>query len=166
MSDEPDPPRKFYGFKPREFERANPPRPASPNPDEPSAHSPAPDPGIVPVTDVRIDVHELARLAAPKGAILSSDGPANRPNEVHQILQANLARDQAAGFYHLEPEIDKKRRRRIRNYWIGLVTVDGIFGVIAWLTGPQAAIPFVSALAGLGMFTAWWTWETWFLRTD
>ena len=59
MPDEPDPPRKFYGFKPTTFEVANPGTvPAA------TASPSTPDPGIVRVDDQRIDVRELNRLAA------------------------------------------------------------------------------------------------------
>lgn len=44
MPDEPDPPRQNYAFKPKEFERLNPPRPEAPDtapPAAPSASTPA-----------------------------------------------------------------------------------------------------------------------------
>ena len=51
-------------------------------------------------------------------------------------------------------------------YWAVLVAVDLPLGLFAWWIGPTYAIPFVSAIGGFGFFTAWWTWETWALRTD
>src|SRR4051812_5857985 len=83
MSDQPDPPRKMYGFKSREFDRANDP-PAPPPP------SPAVDPGIVAGENRRIDVRDLIRSGAGKGPQLGSNAAANRANEVHAMLQDNL----------------------------------------------------------------------------
>jgi hypothetical protein len=159
MPDEPDSPRKTYVFKPREFERANAVPP--PLPVEVSA----PDPGIVPSPDGKIDVHALIRAAAGPGSQLGSNKAANRDNEVHAMLRANLARDQAAGHYDLGTLDDSKRRRRIRNYWLALAAVDLPLGAFAFWIGHGAAIPFISAIAGIAMFTAWSTWETFFLRT-
>lgn len=103
MPDEPDPPRKFYGFKPREFATANAPRPAAP----PPAAAPLPDPGIVPVHDARIDVHDLHRAAATGLPLLSAPPSPIRENDVHTILRANLAVADAAGLNHvtIDPKI-------------------------------------------------------------
>ena len=159
MQDEPDPPRKTYGFKPREFERANPMSQSQP------AETPSADPGILPAADGKIDVHALIRAGAGAGSQLGSNAVANRDNDVHGILRANLARDQAAGHFDLGPLDDSKRRRRIRNYWFAIVAVDLPLGAFAYWIGHGAALPFVSAIAGIAMFTAWLTWETFFLRT-
>jgi hypothetical protein len=163
MTDEPDPPRKLYGFKPAEFETANePPR----NPVPAAESQPAPDPGITRVHEGRIDVRELARIATGDGAVLGHNATANRPNEVHGILRENFERDKAAGWYEVDPREDKRRVRRIRNYWILLVVVDAPLGLFAYKIGHGAAIPFVCTVAAIALFTTWWTWETWFLRTD
>ena len=160
MPDQPDdPPRKFYGFKAREFERAN----------ETGAPPPPPaaevDPGITAGPNRRIDVRELIRIGAGQGSQLGSNAVANRANEVHGILRDNLARDRAAGHYGLGTLDDSKRRRRIRNYWLALAGVNIPLGLIALFFGPGAAIPFVCAIAGIAMFTAAMTWQTFFLRT-
>jgi hypothetical protein len=160
MPDDADPPRKFYGFKPAEFPRAN--RPAG----EAPVSDPTPDPGVVPITDKRIDLNELIRAANGVGSPLGTNAVVNRSNEVHGVLRDNFERDQAAGLFHVEAVPDKKRRRRIRNYCLGLVVVNGPLGAFAWLIGAGAAIPFVCAIAGIGMFTALLTWQTFFLRTD
>ena len=163
MTDEPDPPRKFYGFKSAEFEAANePPR----NPAPAAESQPVPDPGITRVHEGRIDVGELARIATGDSALLGHNLPANRPNEVHGILHENFARDKAAGWYDVDPREDKRRMRRIRNYWILLVVVDAPLSLFAYKIGHGAAIPFVLAIAAIALFSSWWTWETWFLRTD
>lgn len=160
MPDDADPPRKFYGFKAREFERANEIRP-SPAPDGP----PAPDPGIVPISEGKIDVNELIRLGAGKGSSLGANAVVNRPNEIHDVLKDIHERDWAAGHFALGRLDDSKRRKRIRNYWLGLAAVDIPLGLFAALIGPGAAIPFVSAIAGIGMFTGLLTWQVFFLRT-
>jgi hypothetical protein len=166
MQDEPDPPRKFYGFKPREFERAN----STPTP--PPSGTPAPDPAIAPTNSGKIDVRELVRAGAGEGRQLGNNAIVNRANEIHAILRANLARDIAAGHYDLGPLDDSKRRRRIRNYWLALAAVDLPFGAFAWWAGHSPVIPLVvgiiwivSAIAGIAIFTTWLTWQTFFLRT-
>ena len=162
MPAESDPPRKIYGFKPREFERANPARPPAPS----DALPPVPDPGIPAADAGKIDVNDLIRAGASVGPPLGSNAVVNRDNEVHTILRENLQRDIAAGHYELGPLDDSKRRRRIRNYWFALAVVDIPLGLFANWMGHDAAIPFVCAIAGMAMFTAWITWETFFLRTN
>ena len=161
MPAEPDPTRKSYGFKPREFDRANAPRPAAP-----AGDTPAPDPGITSSSEGKIDIHELIRAGAGHGPQLGSNAVVNRANEVHDMLQANFRRDQVAGLYDLGVLDDSKRRRRIRNYWLSLAAVDLPLGAYAAWFGQGAAIPFVSAIAGVALFTVWRTWETFFFRTN
>ena len=160
MPDAPDPPRKFYGFKPREFERANAPRAEAPPPT-----SPAPDPGIPTATGAKIDVHELIRTGAGPRGPLGANQVVNRENEVHAMLRANLAKDQAAGHYDLGPLDDSKRRRRIRNYWVAIVAFDTTFGLFAFWLGHEMAIPFACSVAAIALFTSYLTWQTFFLRT-
>ena len=160
MPDEPDPPRQAYGFKPREFERANPARPAAPSPD-----APAPDPGITVASDEKINVHDLIRASAGAGRQLGSNAIVNRTNEVHDVLRANFERDVAAGHYDLGVLDDSKRRRRIRNYWIAIVAFDTPLAVIAFSMGHEVAIPFTCAIAAIALFTSYLTWNTFFLRT-
>ena len=165
MQDEPDPPRKFYGFKPREFERVNSAPP-------PPSNAPAPDPGISVAGAGKIDVRELIRAGVGDGSQLGNNAVVNRDNEVHAILRANLARDIAAGHYDLGTPDDSKRLRRIRNYWLALAAADLPFGAFAWWAwhapGPPLAVRIiwiVSSIAGIAIFTAWLTWKTFFLRT-
>ena len=159
MPDEPEPPRKVYGFKPREFDRAN--AVPSPAPDL----TPAPDPGVGPAPEAKIDLHELIRAGTGGGRELGSNAVANRANEVHAILQENLKRDQAAGHYDLGTLDDSKRRRRIRNYWIAIAAINLPLGLIAWLAGHTNPILFALAIAGMAFISARLTWETFFLRT-
>jgi hypothetical protein len=161
MAEDPDPPRKFYALKPKEFERVNPPAPQSAPVDLRA------DPGVAPTTSGRIDVRDITRQAAQGVPLLDGTNAArNRTNEVHATLRGNFARDVHAGWFHVEAGPDKKRRRRVRNYWLLLAVVDLPLGWFAWKLGPGAAIPYVCALGGIGMFTAVLTWHTWFLRTE
>ena len=163
MPAESDPTRKIYGFKPREFERTNA-APAAP-PTAPAA-PPAPDPGIVAHDGGKIDVNELIRAGAGAGPQLGNNKVLNRDNEVHHMLRANLARDQAAGHFDLGPLDDSKRRRRIRNYWLGVAAFDLPFALFAHWIGPGMSIPFVCSIAMIALFTGYLTWQTFFLRTD
>ena len=147
MSDEPDPPRKVYGFKSREdFDRAN-----------AGTHAPSDGP---------TDVQGLLKSAAADPRAAKVNAPANVPNEVHAMLRLNQERDQAAGWYKVSLAPDPRRIRRVRNFWIALVLVDAPLGALAWFIGHDAAIPFVCAVGGIGMFTAVLIWRTWFLRTE
>jgi hypothetical protein len=161
MEDEPDPPRRVFGFAPRDFVRAN--RP----PGERRRHdTPAnPDADSNPDSEKPI-VRDIARIAPGDGSPLRANSPANHENDVHHILRLNLESDQARGWYDVEPGKDEKRRRRIRNYVIALLAINTPLGLIAWLSGHTDPFPFVSAIAGMAFLSAQITWETWFLRTD
>ena len=168
MPDEPDPPRKFYGFKPREFETANTPRPSPP----PPTSAPRPDPGIVRVSDARIEVRDLSRLAATGQPLLSAPPAPVRENEVHAILRENLAVADAAGLNEvtIDPRHRTPHQRRVRRFWIVLIAVNVPLGAIAWkLSHPMnqaSAFPFTFAVAGIGLITGRLIWETFFLNTD
>ncbi len=164
MQDEPDPPRRVYGFKPREFDRANAPRPPAPA----DAAPPAPDPGIPATAAGKIDVNDLIRAGAGTGQQLGSNAVVNRANDVHGILRDNLARDIAAGHFELGVLDDSKRRLRLRNYWIAIVAFDTPFAAFASWIGHDtqaAVIPFVCSIAAIALFTSYLTWQTFFLRT-
>lgn len=124
MADDADPPRRFYGFKPKEFERVNETARDAPAPaPEPSVAS---DPGIVPAAaEQRIDVNELIRAATGDGRLLDgSNAAANRANDVHAILRENHAAAIAAGLNDLKP-LPKRRSRRRRDYFILLAAGNG-----------------------------------------
>src|SRR5262245_42788027 len=99
MDDELDPPRKFYEFKPREFEVVNKLRPTAPT--ENTSPPRATDP------DRKIEISELYRQAAVPGAVLNRTSDTAK-NEVHAILEDNVARANAAGLNNLAP---KPKRR-------------------------------------------------------
>jgi hypothetical protein len=164
MQDEPDPPRKFYEFKPTEFDRAN----AVP-PESPSASTqpvtPTPDPGIAPAPNQKIDLYELIRAGATPPPQPGSTPLPPPTNEVHDILRENRRRDLAAGWYELGPLDDSKRRKRILHYWLAMLLINAPLGCAAAAFGPGDAIPFVCSIAAMGMLSAWLTWQTFFLRT-
>jgi hypothetical protein len=160
MPDEPEPPRKSYGFKPREFERANPAAPAAP---------PAAELTRGPDTTVsaggKIEIHDLTRAGAGAGRQLGSNSVVNRRNEVHEVLRENFRHDVAAGHYDLGVLDDSKRRRRILYYWIAIIAFDTPFALFACWVGPHAAIPFVCSISEIVLFSSVVTWQTFFLRT-
>jgi hypothetical protein len=158
MSDEPDPLRKLYGLKPREFESVNELRPNAP-----PAAPPARDPGILPAPDGPIDVRELARQATITGNAIFT-APANRPNEVHAMLQDNLTRADAAGLNELMPQVRRRSRRR-RDYWVLIVGVNGLVASSLLIVGVNPVSVFV-VLAAIGFFSAAVTWIMWFLLED
>lgn len=160
MPDKPDPPRKFYGFKPKEFDRAN----AAP-PESGPAQPVQPDPGIAPAIDRKIDVHELIRAGAALERRPGANQPPTRTNEVHDILRQNRRHELAAGRYELGPLDDSKRRKRILHYWLAMLLTNLPLGFAAYAFGPGAAIPFVCSIGAMGMLSAWLTWNTFFLRT-
>jgi hypothetical protein len=122
MQDEPDPPRKFYGLKPKEFERVN----AAPAPATPNV---AADPGIAQAGSGPIDVKDLIRAGAGEGPALGWHKVANRDNEVHSILRDNLARANAAGLNEVLPVTHKFRRRR-RDYLVLMMGGNLFIGVV------------------------------------
>jgi hypothetical protein len=153
MPDAPDPPRKFYKFKPTEFENVN----------GVSRHSPLhegqprPDPGIVETEKVRIDVRDLARAAAIPTA-KSQPAPATPANEVHAMLRDNLARANAAGANRVAPVVKRPSRRK-RDYFITLALGNAVLAV-------ATAIMPIYGGAGLVIFNIGLTWIMWFVLDD
>jgi hypothetical protein len=155
-------PRPHYTLKTKEFEALN--IPLIP----PALHPPAvaADPGVVAHTHEPISTQALSHIATGGAPVLGTLHPVNRPNDIHAHLACNLRHDQAAGHYDLKPGVDTKKRIRLWTYWIFLALVDVPLGLFAWWIGPEYAIPFVCIIAGIGYFTASWTWKNWFLNTD
>ncbi len=159
MSDEPAPPRKTYGLKPREFETVNQPRPnAAPVP------PPVRDPGVVPASDGPIDVRELTRQALTTGPLLSATPPPNRPNDVHAMLQHNLAKADAAGLNEVMPLVRRRSRRR-RDYWALIFGVNGLTSSSLFVVGVNPVSVF-AVLAAITFFSAAITWIMWVLLED
>lgn len=155
MADDSDPPRKFYGLKPTEFERVN----AAPAP-PPAAASPAPDAGPAPANDPgqRIDVRDLVRSGSGRGPVLGHNATVNRANEVHAILQDNLTRANAAGLNDVVVPPKRKSRRK-RDYVVSLLVGNAVL-LVGTIINP------VFGGAGLIIFNVGLTWIMWFVMDD
>lgn len=153
MADEPDPPRKLYSLKPKEFERVNdviPPPVDRAIPDTANTTPPLP-PGA-------IDVRTLARQAQAPGnlPLLKKHREAGPDIEVHGLLRENLARANAAGANDLSPA-PKRKNRRLRDYFLVLIPVNAFFAYFAF--GPMAnPVTFVYGVAGIAFFSVALTW--------
>lgn len=162
MPDDPEAPRKFYQLKPKEFERVNEtPRTA----DGETPIAPDPGPGGNDTPHGLIDVRDLARQAAGTAPLLGVNGPVNRANEVHGLLQENLARANEAGLNEvtLPP---KRRSRRRRDYWLLMAPATLFFATATILTGPSQPLPFVLSLASLVLVNAGLWWVMWHVMDD
>ena len=160
-ADVPDPPRKFYGLKPREFDYVNgPPRTFAPEevPTEP-------DPGITSAPAGPITVEALRLVAAGDKPLLGHNQPATRANDVHGLLAANRQRALRSGEFALTPQ-PKRVSRRKRDYWtLVLISNVGILGFMALLGGFNLLMMLVGLGAGL-FLTAALTWIMWFVMDD
>jgi hypothetical protein len=137
VPDEPDPPRKFYNFKEREFAR-----------DNPQAGTPPPT------------VQELAKLAGVHHDPRPRAGApkAGDPNDVYQVLARNRRAEQRHNLDTIE--IKQVRSRRKREFW--LVLVGGNLAIIALvLVAGIDIMTVVFGLAGLIIFSVGLTWVMW-----
>lgn len=138
--DQPDPPRKFYEFKDREFKRDN--VPASGAPPLPTAK-------------------ELAMMAGPvvpSGTAATAGAKPGDPNDVYVALEQNRAVEKQAGRDDIE--IRQVKSRRTRDYWLLLVSSELLLGLITW-QGRGNPVLFVSALAGMVLVGVSLTWVMW-----
>lgn len=162
MSDEPDPPRKFYRLKRAEIEAVNPPTLG-----QAPVVRPGPDPGITSVHPGPIDVRELYRHATASDATAAAAGrPPVREGDVHDHLRLNYDREKAVGSYDVAPGGVDPRKVRLRRFCLNLALVNLPLGLLAWKVGPHNAIMFVCLIAGIGCITAWLIWDAFFLNTD
>lgn len=139
MPDEPDPPRKVYGFKEQEFQRDN-----------------APSSGASPMPTAK----DLAKLAGvhhdprPRQA-----GPkAGDPHDVFEVLRQNRRREQRHNLDAIE--IRKIRSRRKRDFWWGLVG-GNLLIIGGVLVSGSSVITVVYGLAGLIIFSIGLSWIMW-----
>lgn len=158
MPDDPDPPRRVYNLKPTQFEIVNERLRNAPPPNhatEPAAPTPA---------DKAIDVRELNRAAMGTAPLLGVNGPVNRPNEVHAMLEQNVSAANAAGLNDV-PLKPRPPSRRKRDYLLLLIPVDAFFAFIAF--GPFTNhVTFVYGLAGIALWTTGLTWVMWHVMED
>lgn len=154
MPDEPEPTRKVYGFKPKEFERANPARPSDP------ADAPVPtrDPGIIAADEGKIEIHDLLRAGAGPGSQLGSNAVKNRANDIHAMLRDNHARANAAGINDvvLTP---KRMSKRKRDFFFLLVSGNLILS-LGFILQP------IFAGAGVVIFNIGLVWIMWVVLDD
>lgn len=156
-ADEPDPPRKFYEFKPREFERVNPVAPAA----KPLVASPIK--GTRPVsTSGPITVQDILREANAAGdAPVIGIATNATKNDVHGHLRMNLDKANAAGLNKLQP-LKVRPSRRKRDYIFLLAVGNPIFAGIV-LLGHDNPIVFVCGIGGAAMYNVSITWVMWFI---
>ncbi|HWA24608.1 MAG TPA: hypothetical protein VG734_02960 [Lacunisphaera sp.] len=140
VPDAPDPPRKQFGFKERDFKRDNVAAGAEPPP--PTAK-------------------ELAMLAGPvakHGKALEGAQKADDPNDVYAALQKNRAVEKQHGLDAVE--IKKIKSRRKRDYWlliiVGNLAIAGAVGLAGF-----NIISAIFGLAGAIMFNLSVTWIMW-----
>jgi hypothetical protein len=151
-ADEPEPPRKFYDFKPREFERVNPPGPVAPRIASPIR-------GTRPVsTSEPITVQDILR-EANAGPSATSGGQLTAKNDVHAHLQTNLESANAAGLNALKPFVPRPSRRK-RDYWILMAVGNALFAAIT-LLGHDNPMVFVCGVGGATIFSVSVTWVMW-----
>ena len=156
-----DPPRKFYGLKPRDYDSVNgPPRPP------PVDNVPAgPDPGIAPAPAGPITVHDLRAAAAGAQPLLGTNAPVNRPNEVHGLLNLNRQRAQQADRDKIIISPPRASRRK-RDYWLLVACAfGGCIGFTGLVSGFSATVMLFGLGAGLFLSLAL-TWIMWFVMDD
>lgn len=157
MSEESTPPRKMYQLKPKEFERLNTMVPAAPA-------STSPDLGPQEAASGKIDVRELAKVAEGGVPLLGNNAVVNRPNDVHAMLQDNLARANAAGLNDV-PDRPRRASRRKRDYWVSLLG-GNLAIVLALLVSGFNVVSGLFAFGGMVFFSAGLTWIMWFVMDD
>ena len=146
MSDEPDPPRKFFKLKPTEFETVNAPRSAPPADAGPT------------------DVQGLIRAANAAPTKKPATPLATPQNDVHALLRENHERATALGLNEVAPR-PKRMSRRKRDYFLLLIPVDAFLAYTAF--GPQANVmSLVYGLGGIIFFSLGLTWVMWFVMDD
>jgi hypothetical protein len=160
-----DPPRKFYGLKPKEFERVNPPVAGQPPPSSPPSPPASPPKSRELDPSKPIEVRELFQQASTPGPVLSK-GPRNDLNDVHVVLKDNLARANEAGLNEV-PLRPKRPSRRKRDYMLLMIgTNAGLAFLAIGFFRSHNVIGFVSAMAAIGMLSASITWVMWFVMDD
>ena len=143
MKDEPEPPRKIYQFKDKEFERVNKSLGVS------SADSADPN-------DVPIDIQDLYRSANASPVVKSDSVPVE--NEIHDILRENLAWDKAAGLHDIEFK-PRRKSKRTKDYLMLVI------GGNLLLTGGFFIMP-VFAGAGFVLYNVCLIWVMWVVMGD
>ncbi len=139
MPGEPDPPRKVYGFKEREFKRDN-----------------APSSEAAPMPTAR----ELAQMAGfhHDPSARKSAAKAGDPNDVHAVLRQNRKSEQEHNLDAIEIKESKSRRKR--EFWLLLVGGNLFILGGVWLSGINV-ITVIFGLAALIIFSLGLSWVMW-----
>lgn len=140
MPDEPDPPRKNYGFKDRDFKRDN---------THSSGESPVPT------------AKELAIMSGPvakHGQAAVGSAKADDPNDVYAVLEENRAVAKKHGLNEIEIKLLKSRRKR--DYWLLLLSSEALLAVLAFF-GRGNPFVFVGSIAAMGFVAFGLTWLMW-----
>lgn len=148
MSEQPtepsDPPPRSFQLKPPEFERAN----RAPGDDDSKP----------------IDVRTLNLQAQQTNLAFGAKPAEPAENEIHAILQDNLARANEAGANDLVLT-DRKMSRRTRDFWIVLAGGYLVMLVLAFLfTRSQTAL-FIATAGGV-IYAVALVWVMWFVMDD
>ena len=142
---EPEPPRREFRFKPTEFEVAN--RPA----DDTPANAP-------------IDVTQLYRQANAPAPVPGAVAPSQAENQVHAVLRANLAKDEAKGLNAVVPQARRPSRRK-RDFWLlfigGNLLVAGTVGVLN-----KNAVTLIFGFSAIVFFSLGLIWVMWVVMDD
>jgi hypothetical protein len=142
MADEPDPPPKTYGFKPREFKRDN---------------APVSEAGRMPTAAELAKVASAGRIVAP----VPVRGPkAGDPNDVFATLQVNRSAEIQTDPIEMEKR-ERYRYRRKRDFWLILAPMELALGTVAFLARHNAMV-VIGAFAGMvlvGVGLAWIMWQ-------
>jgi hypothetical protein len=161
MADESDPPRKFYQFKPKEFEVVNDRVAPLPAPDSGGP----PDAGPTEINAGRIDVRDLFKQANASGPrrpaeLRREDGL----NDVQLMMRESAAREQKAVPSLLTPQIRRSSKRK-RDYWLALFAGYALIALAVVLFGPNV-ITLGFAAGGVILLTIGLTWIMWFVLDD
>jgi hypothetical protein len=149
MADDPDPPRQNYGFKQREIETVN---------------APTNEPQPLPPVRVQDLINHAVAPAKP-GAV-PQPSPLAQDNEVHAMLRANVARDNAAGLNELIP-LEKRPSRRRRDFWFLIISGNLLLGSLALACGAAGnPMVFVCSVGGIGMISASLYWVMFHIMDD
>lgn len=141
MADDPDPPRQNYGFKPREIETVN-----------------APTNQSQPLPPVRVQDLINHAVAPPKPGAVAKPSPLAQDTDVHAMLRANVARDNAAGLNDLIP-LEERPSKRKRDFWFLVLAGNLLLGLSVVASGGLGnPVVFASGIGGMGMLTAGLYW--------
>ena len=90
--------------------------------------------------------------------------PTPAPTDVYQLLQDNLARENAAGMNVVKP-VPKRPSRRKRNFWLMLVLGNLTIAATVHLAG-GSVMSNLFGFAGIILLSVSLVWVMWFVLDD